>query len=155
VFPRIGLADILRVGDEVNLGDGLRPEQRAENTVAYFLGADLYAKLNRQGFLDVSSVHYGTEQRVYRIRRDPAHLRERRVRVIERGRYTKDLCLVRGQDVPEADWWLSIWLGLMSDEMATLGILGSYNIFSTYSDGNERETIPAVWQRRVHVGPPV
>ncbi len=35
---RIGLSDILRVGDQTDLGDGLLPRQRAENTLKLFWG---------------------------------------------------------------------------------------------------------------------
>ncbi len=148
VLPRIGLADILHVGDRVDLGDGLRPEQRAENTLRLFLGEQVYAQLEQQHFLDVSSVRYAGEQRVYRLRRDPAHRRERRVRVFEHGRYVRDYCIVRGQDVPEADHLLTVWLGLLSDEMETISVVQRDNIFEPYSDGSERETLPARWQAR-------
>jgi hypothetical protein len=107
---------------------------RAENTLRLFLGDDTYALLERQGFLDVSSVRYASEQRVYRLRRDPAKQRERRVRVY--------------QDVPADDWWLTVWLGLLSDEDATLSVVQRHNVFPPFSDGNERETIPAVWRPR-------
>ncbi len=41
-------------------------------------------------------------------------------------------------------------LGLMSDEDVTLAVVNPhYNVFSPYSDGQERETIPAVWHPRV------
>jgi hypothetical protein len=145
VIPRIGLADILRVGDHSDQGDGLRPEQRAENTLHLFLGETLYQQLETQHFLDVPSVHYAAAQRVYRLRRDPAKAHERRVRVFERGQYSKDFCIVRGQDVPEADWWLGLFLGLMSDEQSTLSVVGRHNVFSPFSDGEERETVPPVW----------
>jgi len=56
VVPRLGLRDILRIGDQVNLGDGLVPIQRAENTLRLFLGEGLYGQLEVQRFLDVSSV---------------------------------------------------------------------------------------------------
>jgi hypothetical protein len=43
-----------------------------------------------------------------------------------------------------------LFLGLLSDEEATLSVVNPrYNIFHPYSDGQERETIPAVWQPRV------
>ncbi len=74
---------------------GLRPEQRAEATLRMILGQQTYTLLERQGFLDVLSVHYADRQRVYRLRRDPNHLRERWVRVIERGHYVADQCIVR------------------------------------------------------------
>ncbi len=61
-----------RIGDLVDLGDGLRPQQRAENTLRLFLGEQLYRQLETLHFLDVSSVRYADRQRVYRLRRDPA-----------------------------------------------------------------------------------
>jgi hypothetical protein len=79
--PAIGLGDILRIGDVEDLGDGLRPMQRAEQTLRFFLGEQLYQQLETDGFLDVSSVRYAEEQRVYRLRRDPGKRYERRVRV--------------------------------------------------------------------------
>ena len=144
----IGLADILRVGDQIDLGDGLTPEQRAENTLRLFLGEELYGQLERQHFLDVSSVRYAYEQRVYRLRRDPARSRERRVRVFKRSRYVNDYCIVRGQHVPEADHWLTVFLSLISDEEQALSVVQSYNIFPPHSDDyyeREEETIPAIW----------
>src|SRR5207244_702557 len=108
-MPAIGLADILRVGDIVDLGDGLRPEQRAENTLRLFLSEPLYQRLERQSFLDVPSVRYADRERVYRLRRDPNRRRERRVRVFERGQYVNDFCIVRNQDCPADDWWLTVW----------------------------------------------
>ena len=146
--PQIGLLDILRVADQTDLGDGLKPAQRAENTLRLFLGESVYAQLEYNHFLDVSSVRYAEDQRVYRLRRDPRKTRERRVRVFERGRYTKDFCIVRGMDCPEADHFLTCFLGLMSDEMHILSVVQSYNIFSPCSDGQEQETIPARWQGR-------
>lgn len=145
---RIGLADILRVGDVTDQGDGLRPEQRAEQTLRLFIGETLYQQLEGQGYIDISSVHYASEQRVYRLRRDPHRQRERRVRVFEGGRYTKDFCIVRAQDVPEADHLLTVLLGLLSDEQATLSVVRDYNIFEPYSDSAVRETIPAIWTTR-------
>jgi hypothetical protein len=54
----VGLVDILRVGDTIDLRDGLHPAERAERTLRLFLGETLYAQLETQHFLDVSSVHY-------------------------------------------------------------------------------------------------
>jgi hypothetical protein len=145
---RIGLGDILRVGDQVDLGDGYSPTQRAENTLRLFLGEELYAQLQRQNFLDVSSVLYAQEQRVYRVRRDPARQRERRVRVFKRGQYRNDFCIVRAQDVPEADHWLTIFLRLISDEAGILSVVQDYNVFAPHSDDytvREEEMIPAIW----------
>lgn len=144
---RIGLSDILRVGDQIDFGDGLRPVERAENTLRLFLGETLYGQLTAQGFLDVSSVQ--TPGRVYRLRRDPHHRHERRVRVFEQGRYIHDYCIVRGQDVPEGDWYLTTFLGLLSDEMHTLSVVRAPNVFSPNSDGPEPERTPAVWSARV------
>jgi hypothetical protein len=143
----LSLTGILRVGDQVNLGDGLSPKQRAENTLRLFLG-DLYPQLERQGFLDVPSACFTIEQRVYRLRRDPHKQRERRVRCFERGRYERDYCIKRAQDVPEADHWLTVFLGLISDEREVLSVVHQYNIFPPNSDGNEPEPIPAVWMAR-------
>jgi hypothetical protein len=146
---RLGLADILRVGDQADLGDGYTPIQRAENTLRLFLGDSLYAQLERQHFLDVSSVRYASERRVYRVRRDPAKRHDRRVRVFQHGQYVNDFCIVRGQDVPEADHWLTVFLGLISDEERTLSVVQRYNIFPPHSDDHhqrEEETIPTVWQ---------
>jgi hypothetical protein len=146
---RLGLSDILRVGDQVNLGDGYTPVQRAENTLHLFLGEELYARLERFHFLDVSSVRYAAERRVYRVRRDPAKQRDRRVRVFAHGLYVSDFCIVRGQDVPEGDHWLTIFLSLLSDEEQTLSVVQHYNVFEPHSDDyyeREEETIPAIWR---------
>ena len=145
-LPRIGLSDILRVGDQVNLGDGLRPVERAENTLRLFLGETLYGQLTEQGFLDVSSVQ--TPGRVYRLRRDPHHRHERRVRVFEQGHYTYDYCIVRNQDVPEADHYLGVFLRLLSDENSALAVVKAHNIFAPNSDGPEPESVPALWAAR-------
>lgn len=145
VLPPLGLVDILRLGDETRLDDGLTPVIRAERTLCYFLGEELYTKLESQHFLDISSVQYGGEQRVYRLRRDPTHQRERRVRVFEHGRYIRDYCIVRSQDVPEADFYLTNFLSFLSDEISALSVVQSSNIFSPYSDGQERETLAARW----------
>jgi hypothetical protein len=136
---------ILAIGDQRDLGDGLTPAQRAENTLRLFLGPQ-HALLERQGFLDVSSgLHPG---RVYRLRRDPQRRYERRVRVFEQGRYQADYCIVRAQSVPEADHFLTLFFGLVADERRILSVVQRGNIFGTNSDGQERETVPAVWQAR-------
>lgn len=148
---RLGLSDILRVGDQIDLGDGATPKQRAENTLRLFLGEELYTRLERQHFLDVSSVRYAAENRVYRVRRDPNKQRDRRVRVFVHSHYVNDFCIVRGQDVPEADHWLTVFLGLISDEERTISVVQEYNVFPPHSDdyqGREEETIPAIWQPR-------
>ncbi|HEX8683286.1 MAG TPA: hypothetical protein VF707_13285, partial [Ardenticatenaceae bacterium] len=82
------------------------------------------------------------------LRRDPARWRERRVRVFERGRYVRDLCIVCAEQVPEADHLLTLFLGLISDEAGVLGVVRAYNVFPPHSDGPERETVPAVWAPR-------
>jgi hypothetical protein len=149
---RLGLADILRVGDQADLEDGYTPVQRAENTLRLFLGDSLYAQLERQHFLDVSSVRYAPERRTYRVRRDPAKQRDCRVRMFTDGQYVQDLCIVRGQDVPEADHWLTVFFTLLSDEERAISVVQSYNIFPPHSDDyyeREEETIPAVWRPNV------
>ncbi len=135
----IYLRDILRVTD---LRDGLTPAQHAENTLRMFFGQD-YTLLERQHFLDISSRFY--PGRVYRLRRDPVKATEHRVRVFENGRYVRDLCIIRGQSCPEPDWYLSLYLRFVSDERGLLSILGTGNIWDTYSDDPTRETVPAVW----------
>ncbi|MGH2507397.1 MAG: hypothetical protein ACRDHZ_08330 [Ktedonobacteraceae bacterium] len=146
---RLGLGDILRVGDQLDLGDGYTPKQRAENTLRLFLGEELYQRLEQQHFMDVSSVCYAQEQRVYRVRRDPHKVRERRVRIFQNGYYTNDYCIVRAQDVPEADHWLTVFLRLISDEEGLLSVVEHYNIFQPHSDDyseREEEIIPARWE---------
>jgi hypothetical protein len=147
--PAIGLGDILRIGDVEDLGDGLGPTQRAEQTLRLFLGEQLYQQLETCGFLDVSSVRYADEQRVYRLRRDPGKRRERRIRVFIHGQYLNDFCIVRAQSVPEADHVLSILLQFLSDEDSALSVVKDHNIFGPYSDGHERETIAPVWHPRL------
>jgi hypothetical protein len=139
--------DLLAIGDQHDLGDGLTPAQRAENTLRLFLGPQ-YALLERQGFLDVSSGLY--PGRVYRIRRDPQRRYERRVRVFENGVYQRDFCIVRAQRVPEADHILTLFFGLIADEQRILSVVQRGNIFSPHSDGHERETVPAVWRARAN-----
>ncbi|MFP4437793.1 MAG: hypothetical protein ACLFVO_11135 [Chloroflexaceae bacterium] len=137
---------ILQIGDQRDLGDGLTPTQRAENTLRLFLGATTYALLEQQHFLDVSSgLRPG---RVYRVRRDPQKRYERRIRVFEGGRYVNDFCVVRAQSVPEADHYLTVYFGLIANEAWVLSVVGHGNVFSPWSDGGERETVPAVWQPR-------
>lgn len=141
-----GLGDLLRMAERTNLGDGKSPEQRAEETLRYFLGEVLYAQVETQHFLDISSKVY--PGRVYRLRRDPTHRRERRVRIFEQGRYVKDVCIVRGQDVPEADHYLGNFLGFLADETERLAVVKTQNVFSPHSDGGEKETLPAIWRKR-------
>jgi hypothetical protein len=146
VVASIGLADILRVGDIIQ--PGTNPQLIAENTLHLFMGETLYNQLERQHFLDVSSVYHADEQRVYRLRRDPYKVQERRVRVFKRTVYSEDNCIVRGQSVPEADFYLTNFLNFLSDENHALSVVGRHNVFPPYSDGRERETVPAVWSAR-------
>ena len=77
--------------------------------------------------------------------------RERRVRVFERNRYVNDFCIVRGQDVPEGDHWLTVFLQLISNEAEALSVVQNHNVFPPHSDDyyeHEDETIPAIWQPR-------
>ena len=67
------------------------------------------------------------------------------MRVFEYGEYKKDYCIVRGQSVPEADHYLTVFLGLLSDEAHLLSVVGDYNIFSPDSEGIGGERVPAVW----------
>jgi len=145
--PGTSTREILAIGDQRDLGDGLTPMQRAENTLRLFLGPQ-HALLERQGFLDVSSGL--TAGRVYRLRRDPQRRYERRVRVFEQGAYVRDLCIVRAQSVPEADHFLTLFFGLVADERRILSVVQRGNIFGAQSDGHERETVPAVWQPRAN-----
>lgn len=143
--PR-GVRDLLTIGDRADRGDGLSPQQRAEQTLRLFLGP-LYADLQRQGFLDVPSrAHRG---RVYRLRIDPARRYDRRVRVFENNCYVRDLCIVR-QDrmTPVQDGFLTIFMGLLSDEQHVLRVVGRHNIFAPNSDGPEIEADPAIWTPR-------
>lgn len=143
---RVALADILRVADRTDLGDGLTPAERAENTLRLFLG-DLYPTLQAQGFLDVSSARYTAEQRVYRLRRS-ARSYPRRIRVFERGQYVRDLCVVPRIDAPEADHFLTVFLQLMSDEESVLAVVRQHNIFPPFSDSQDRESLAAIWTPR-------
>lgn len=140
----VGVFDLLTIGQREDLGDGLRPSERAEACLRMFLGPR-YAQLCSNGFLDVSSRRF--PQRVYRVRIDPARRVDRRVRVFEHGRYTQDLCIVRqDRQQPAADCWLTVFLGFMSDEQHVLRVVGQHNIFRPHSDGAEQEHLPAVWQ---------
>lgn len=144
--------DILQIGNQTDLGDGLQPIQRAENTLRMFLGAQ-YPLLEHQGFLDVSSARY--PGRVYRLRRDPERRWERRIRVFEEGRYQRDFCVVRAQQVPEADHFMTLYFGLIADESRILAAVQRGNIFRCHSDGDERETVPAIWRPRTTTVPAV
>ncbi len=140
--------DTLHAGDALDLGDGLTPDERAENTLRLVIGDDLYRQLETQHYLDVSSAAFATLERVYRLRRDPAKQRDRRVRVFEHGRYVRDFCIVRAQVCPEADQWLTVFLRLLADEQGALSVVKRHNIFPPNSDGPERETAPAIWRYR-------
>jgi hypothetical protein len=149
---RIGVRDLLAFGDQTDQGDGLRPQERAERTLQLFLGP-LYDDLQRQGFLDVPSRQHAG--RVYRLRLDPARRYDRRVRVFERGRYVRDLCIVRGDRLtPVQDGFLTVFMGLLSDEQHVLRVVGSHNIFPPNSDSAEPERVPAVWTPRGAEGRP-
>jgi len=157
--PLPALTDVLRIGQRRDLGDGLTPQQRAENMLRLFLGAD-YQRLEAQGFLDVSSTV--VPGRVYRVRRDPDKCEARRVRVFERGRYVADYCIVPDMSgFPEADHWLTVFMGLMTDERQACAVVNGAtwhigarpgdgnNVFSPYSDcSDDEETIPAIWHQR-------
>jgi len=146
VPARLGLRDLLAIGDQTDLGDGLRPVQRAEQTLRLFLGP-LYADLERYGFLDVSSKQQ--RGRVYRLRMDPTRRYDRRVRVFDDGRYVRDLCIVRRDRLtPVQDGFLTVFMGLLSDEQHVLRVVGTHNIFPPNSDGAEQETVPAIWAAR-------
>ena len=155
-----GLNDILSVGNRRELGDGRTPDQRAEALIEGFLGPE-YERLQRQGYLDVSSRL--CEGRVYRVRLDRNRAHDLRVRVFESGRYKHDLCIVRETtSVPVQDQFLTIFLGLMTDEIKALsvvrgvdrsGAISSYgsNVFppfsDTYYEGGRREAGPPPrWQ---------
>jgi len=43
---------------------------------------------------------------------------------------------------------LTLHFGLIANERRILSVVQRGNIFSAQSDGNERETVPAVWQPR-------
>ncbi len=147
--PRIALHDILRVADRTDLGDGLSPVQRAENTLQLFLGDDLYYSLQHQGYLDVPSTRFADRQRVYRLRRDKSRASyPRRIRVFEQGTYVNDYCVVPREAVPEADHLLTVFLQLMTDEVTVLRVVRDYNIFPPYSDSRDRETVAPVWRER-------
>ena len=154
-LPSIQFDDILRVAGSP--AAGANPAERAEGTLRFVLGDELYTQLSANGYLDVPSVHYADRKRVYRLRRDPHHQSDKRIRIFEetggRMSYVKDFCIVRAdQAVPEADCFLSKWLGLLSDELRTLAVVGRYNIFDPYSDDygqHLRETRVPVWQTPV------
>lgn len=147
--PRIALHDILRVADRTDLGDGLSPVQRAENTLQLFLGDDLYHSLQQQGYLDVPSTLYANRQRVYRLRRDQSRAAyPRRIRVFEQGIYINDYCVVPREAVPEADHLLTVFLQLMTDEATVLQVVRQYNIFPPFSDSRDPETEIPVWRHR-------
>lgn len=151
-LPAIAVDHILRVAGVPAAGS--TPVDRAEGTLRLMLGDATYAQLLRDGYLDVPSARYANRRRVYRLRRDPARSTDKRVRVFEeaggRMTYFKDFCIVRTSfSVPEADHFLSKWLGLLSDELSILEVLRTCNIFAPHSDDYgariEEPTLP-VWR---------
>jgi len=148
-LPAMGLDAILRVAGTP--AAGANPAARAEGTLRLMLGDEAYLQLESDGYLDVPSARHADRKRVYRLRRDPRKRRDMRVRVFEevRGRlqYARDFCVVRAsQDVPEADGYLTKWLGLLSDERSIVDVVQAHNIFPPHSDGYLEETTPPVWR---------
>jgi hypothetical protein len=152
-LPAIEMDRILRIAGTPAAGS--TPVERAEGTLRLLLGDRLYTQLLGDGHLDVPSAQYAARQRVYRLRRDPARHRDMRVRVFEavdgRMTYVQDFCIVRrSPSVPEADHFLTKWLGLLSDERRLLEVVGPHNIFAPHSDDYDRRidepTLP-VWSR--------
>jgi hypothetical protein len=151
-LPPIQLDQILRIAGTPAAGN--TPAERAEGTLRLMLGDETYGRLLQVGYLDVPSVRYADRRRVYRLRRDPARNSDKRVRVFEdvggRMTYARDFCIVRqSYAVPEADHFLTKWLGLLSDEDSIIGVVGRHNIFSPHSDDDwgrrlEETTLP-VW----------
>jgi hypothetical protein len=150
-LPAIEMDRILRIAGTP--AQGSTPVERAEGTLRLMLGDALYTQLLGDGYLDVPSAQYAACRRVYRLRRDPARLSDKRVRVFEavdgRMTYVQDFCIVRrSSSVPEADHFLTKWLGLLSDERRLLEVVGPHNIFAPYSDDYGRRvdepTLP-VW----------
>lgn len=150
-LPAIEMDRILRIAGTPAAGS--TPAERAEGTLRLMLGDTLYTQLLGEGFLDVPSSSFADVHRVYRLRRDPARVSDKRVRVFEevdgRMAYVKDFCIVRRNgSVPEADHFLTRWLGLLSDERRILEVVGLHNIFAPHSDDYgrriEESTLP-VW----------
>lgn len=160
-LPAIGLDQILRVAGTP--AAGRTPVERAEGTLRLMLGDQIYQSLMTQGYLDVPSVRYADRQRVYRLRRDPNRREDKRIRVFEQVgtqmTYVKDFCVVRASpDVPEADHFLSKWLGLLSSEQSIIGVVGPHNVFEPYSDDygrTLREPVLPVWQDTRQSHPPL
>lgn len=150
-LPAIEMDRILRIAGAPAAGNTAM--ERAEGTLRLMLGDRLYSQLLGDGYLDVPSAFFADCHRVYRLRRDPSQLSDKRVRVFEevggRMTYTQDFCIVRrGASVPEADHFLTKWLGLLSDERRILEVVGPHNIFAPHSDDYARRieepTLP-VW----------
>jgi hypothetical protein len=151
-LPAIEMDRILRIAGTPAAGS--TPVERAEGTLRLMLGDPLYTQLLSEGYLDVPSAQFAACHRVYRLRRDLARLSDKRVRVFEvvdrRMTYTQDYCIVRpSPSVPEADHFLTKWLGLLSDERRLLEVVGPHNIFAPHSDDYGRRidepTLP-VWR---------
>lgn len=154
-LPSIAMDQLLRVAGAPAAGN--TPTERAEGTLRLMLGDTVYSQLALSGYLDVSSVQYGDRKRVYRLRRDPARNSDKRVRVFEEVggwmTYVQDLCIVRqSASVPEADHFLSKWLGFLSDEQSILEVVRPHNRFPPHSDDFstriDEETLP-MWHAPV------
>lgn len=150
-LPSIQLDHIMRIAGTP--AAGRTPTERAEGTLRLMLGDKAYQRLEFTGYLDVPSALYRERRRVYRLRRDSRKSEDKRVRVFEavggEMTYVKDYCIVRANSsLPEADHFLTKWLGLLSDERSIIGVVGPHNIFNPHSDdwGHRiDETIPPVW----------
>lgn len=150
-LPAIEMDRILRIAGTPAVGS--TPAERAEGTLRLMLGDTLYTQLLSEGYLDVPSAFFADAHRVYRLRRDPARVSDKRVRVFEhvdgRMTYLNDFCIVRRNgSVPEADHFLTKWLGLLSDERRILEVVGPHNIFAPHSDDYAQrieEPAPPVW----------
>jgi hypothetical protein len=150
-LPTMEMDHILRIAGTPAAGSS--PSERAEGTLRLMLGDTLYTHLLGDGYLDVPSAQYADRRRVYRLRRDSARVSDKRVRVFEevdgRMTYVKDFCIVRhSARLPEADHFLTKWLGLLSDERSILAVVKPHNIFAPHSDDYGRrieEPTSPVW----------
>lgn len=152
VLPSIALDEIVRIAGTP--AEGRTPTERAEGTLRLMLGDETYGRLLRDGYLDVPSRLYANRKRVYRLRRDPHRNDDKRVRIFEEVdghmSYVEDYCIVRASySVPEADHYLTKWLGLLSDERSIIGVVARHNRFRPHSDDYstriEETTLP-VWR---------